>query len=111
MRLPIAFQDNQQISLADSTVVNRNRRTPEPIPPPRYYVSQHLNLLGANPTISSGSRPHEIPAHKEMSRKELEVESEQIQTPKNHEVPDELEDDNLPPHGTATETGTGTRAS
>ena len=30
-------------------VVNQNRRTPEPIPPPRYYVSQHLNLLGSNP--------------------------------------------------------------
>ena len=41
--------DNNQV------VVNQNRRTPEPIPPPRYYVSQHLNLLGANPTISSGS--------------------------------------------------------
>ena len=40
-------------------IVNQNRRTPEPIPPPRYYISQHLNLLGANPTISSGSHPHE----------------------------------------------------
>ena len=36
-------------------IVNQNRCTPEPIPPPRYYVSQHLNLLGANPTIASSS--------------------------------------------------------
>ena len=78
-------------------VVNRNRRTPEPIPPLRYYVSQHLNLLGSNPTISSGSRPHEIPAHEETSHEESEVEGEWIQTPENREVPDELEDDNLPP--------------
>ena len=78
-------------------VVNQNRRTPEPIPPPRYYISQHLNLLGANPTISSGSRPHETPARNETSRTESEVEGERIQTPENREVPDELEDDDLPP--------------
>ena len=40
-------------------VINQNRHTPEPVPPPRYYVSQHLNLLGSNPTIASGSRPEE----------------------------------------------------
>ena len=78
-------------------VVNQNRRTPEPILPPRYYVSQHLNLLGANPTISSGSRPHETPARDETSCTEPEVEGERIQTPENHEVPEELEDDDLPP--------------
>ena len=78
-------------------VVNQNRRTPEPIPPPRYYVSQHLNLLGTNPTISSGSQPHETPMRDETSRTELEVEGERIQTPENREVPDELEDDDLPP--------------
>ena len=78
-------------------IVNQNRRTPEPIPPPRYYISQHLNLLGANPTISSGSRPHETPARDETSHTELEVEGERIQTPENREVPDELDDDDLPP--------------
>ena len=78
-------------------VINQNRRTPEPIPPPRYYVSQHLNLLGANPTISSGSRPHETPARDETSRTESEVEGERIQTPENRKIPDELEDDDLPP--------------
>ena len=78
-------------------VINQNRRTPEPVPPPRYYVSQHLNLLGSNPTISSGSHPHETPVHDETSCEELEVEGERIQTPENCEVPDELDDDHLPP--------------
>ena len=36
-------------------IVNQNRCTPKPVPPPRYYVSQHLNLLGTNPTIASSS--------------------------------------------------------
>ena len=78
-------------------VINQNRRTPQPVLPLRYYISQHLNLLGTNPTISSGSHPHETPAHDETSREESEVEGEQIQTPENHEVPDELEDNDLPP--------------
>ena len=47
--------------------------------------------------ISSGSRPHEIPVRDETSHTELEVEGERIQTPENREVPDELEDDDLPP--------------
>ena len=78
-------------------VVNQNRRTPEPIPPLRFYVFQHLNLLGANPTISSGSHPHETPACDETSCTELKVVGERIETPENHEIPDELEDDDLPP--------------
>ena len=61
------------------------------------YVSQHLNLLGSNPTITSGSRPEEIPACDETIRTESEVGSEEIQTPENHEVPDELDDADLPP--------------
>ena len=78
-------------------IVNQNRHTPEPIPPPRYYISQHLNLLGANSTISSGSHPHETLVRDETSCTESEVEGEWIQTPENREVPDELEDDDLPP--------------
>ena len=78
-------------------VVNQNRCTPEPIPPPRYYISQHLNLLGANPMIASGSRPEEIPARDEAIHTELEVGGEEIQTPENREVPDELDNDNVPP--------------
>ena len=78
-------------------IVNRNRRTPKPVPPPRYYVSQHLNLLGANPTVASSSRRlEEIPAHAETSHKESEVGGEEIQTPENHKVPDELDDADLP---------------
>ena len=53
--------------------------------------------MGTNPTISSGSRPREIPAHDETSRTESEVEGERTQTPENREVPDELEDNDLPP--------------
>ena len=87
---PSSSMDNIQV------IVNQNRRTPEPVLPLRYYVSQHLNLLGANPTISSGSRPRETPARNETSRTESEVEGERIRTPENREVPDELEDD-LPP--------------
>ena len=75
-------------------VVNQNRHTP---PPPRYYVSQHLNLLGSNPTIASGSRPEEIPACNETICTESEVGGEEIQTPENFEVPDELDDADLPP--------------
>ena len=78
-------------------IINQNRCTPEPIPPPRYYISQHLNLLGANPTIASGSHPEEIPAHDEAIRAELEVGGEEIQTPENREVPDELDNDDVPP--------------
>ena len=92
----------QQPSTSSSTdnihvVVNQNRCTPEPIPPLRYYISQHLNLLGANPTITSGSCPEEILARNETIHTELEVGGEQIQTPKNCEVPDELDDADLPP--------------
>ena len=78
-------------------VVNQNRRTPEPIPPLRYYISQHLNLLGANPTIALGSRSEEIPARNETICTESEVGGEEIQTPENQEVPDELDNANLPP--------------
>ena len=79
-------------------IINQNRCTAEPVPPPRYYVSQHLNLLGANPTIASSSRClEEILAHDETSRMESEVGGEQIQTPENHEVPDELDNNDLPP--------------
>ena len=78
-------------------VVNQNRHTPEPIPPLRYYISQHLNLLGANPTIALGSCPEEIPARDETICTESEVGGEDIQTPKNREVPDELDDADLPP--------------
>ena len=78
-------------------VINQNRCTPKPVPPPRYYVSQHLNLLGTNPKISSGSCPHEIPTHDETNCDESEVEGDQIRTPENCEVPDELDDDDLPP--------------
>ena len=77
-------------------VVNQNRRTPEPVPP-KYYISQHLNMLGSNPTIASGSHPEEIPACNETIRMELEVGGEEIQTPENHEVPDELDNADLPP--------------
>ena len=78
-------------------VVNQNRCTPEPVPPPRYYISQHLNLLGANPTIASGSRLEETPACDETIRTESEVGGEEIQTPENCEVPDELDNTDLPP--------------
>ena len=78
-------------------IVNQNRCTPEPVPPPRYYISQHLNLLGANPMIASGSRPEETPARNETIRTESEVGGEEIQTPENCEVPDELDNANLPP--------------
>ena len=77
-------------------IVNQNRRTPEPVPPLRYYISQHLNLLGSNPTIASGSCPEEILAHDETICTESEVGGEEIQTPENHEVPDELDDADLP---------------
>ena len=86
-------------------VVNQNRRTPEPVPPLRYYVSQHLNLLGSNPTISSGSHPHETPAREQVTRKELEVGGDQIKTPKNWELPDLVNDD-----GSMTSTSTATDA-
>ena len=78
-------------------VVNQNSHTPEPVPPPRYYVSQHLNLLGSNPTIASGSHPEEIPACDETIRTESEVGGKEIQTPEKREVPDELDDADLPP--------------
>ena len=78
-------------------VVNQNRHTPEPVPPPRYYISQHLNLLGTNPTITSGSHPQEILARDETIHTESEVGGEEIQTPENREVPDELDDADLPP--------------
>ena len=78
-------------------VVNRNRRTPKPVPPPRYYVSQHLNLLGSNPTISLGSYPHETLACEQVTHEESEVGGDQIKTPKNWELPDLVDDDNLPP--------------
>ena len=61
------------------------------------YVSQHLNLLGSNPTIASGSRPEEIPACNETIRTESEVGGKEIQTPEKCKVPDELDDTDLPP--------------
>ena len=79
-------------------VINQNRHTPKPIPPLRYYISQHLNLLGPNPTITSSSRHlEEIPARNETICTESEVGGEEIQTPENHKVPDELDDTDLPP--------------
>ena len=78
-------------------VVNQNRRTPEPVPPLGYYISQHLNLLGPNPTITSGSCPEEIPARDETIRTESEVGGEEIQTPENRKVLDELNNEKLPP--------------
>ena len=79
-------------------VVNQNRCTLEPVPPLRYYVSQHLNLLGTNPMIASGSHLHEAPARVQTSCTESEVEGEEIQTPENRKVPDVLDNnDNLPP--------------
>ena len=78
-------------------VVNQNRCTPEPVPPLRYYISQHLNLLGANPMMASSSRHlEEIPAHNETTCTESEVGGEEIQTPENQEVPDELDNADLP---------------
>ena len=79
-------------------VVNQNRHTPEPIPPPRYYISQHLNLLGANPTLARGTNPDdelEPPVDEPVSRDESEVEDAGQATPENQPIPDE--DDDLPP--------------
>ena len=79
-------------------VVNQNRRTPEPIPLPRYYISQHLNLLGANPTLARGANPDdelEPPVDEPASRDESEVEDAAQATPENQPIPDE--DDDLPP--------------
>ena len=84
-------KDNIQV------VVSQNRRTPEPVPPPRYYVSQHLNLLGAKPTISSGPRPDETLAHNETTRVKSEVGGDQIKTPENRVLSDLVDDDDLPP--------------
>ena len=53
--------------------------------------------MGTNPTISSGSRPHETPAHNETTREELEVGGDQIETPPNQELPDLVDDDDIPP--------------
>ena len=92
-RQPLSSSSTDNIHV----VVNQNRCTPEPVPPLRYYISQHLNLLGANLTISSGSCPHETLARDETSCTESEGEGERIQTPENCEVPDELDDDDLPP--------------
>ena len=78
-------------------VVNQNRPTPKPVPPLRYHISQHLNLLGSNPMITSGSRPEEILACDETICTESEVGGEEIQTPENREVPEELDDNDLPP--------------
>ena len=47
--------------------------------------------------ISSGLRPHETLARNETNRTELEVGGEEIQTPQNRKVPDELDDDDFPP--------------
>ena len=47
--------------------------------------------------IASGSRPEEIPARNEAICTELEVGGEEIQTPENHEVPDELDNDDVSP--------------
>ena len=47
--------------------------------------------------IASGSHPEEIPACDETIRTESEVGGEEIQTPENHKVSDELDDANLPP--------------
>ena len=79
-------------------IINQNRCTPEPVPPLRYYISQHLNLLGTNPTIASSSRHlEEVPTSDETICTELEVGGEEIQIPENCEVPDKLDDDDLPP--------------
>ena len=79
-------------------IVNQNRHTPKPVPPPRYYISQHLNLLGANPTIASSSRRlEEVLTSDETIHTESEVGGEEIQIPENCEVPDELDEDDLPP--------------
>ena len=92
-RQPLSSSNTDNIHV----VINQNRRTPEPVPPPRYYILQHLNLLGANPMIALGSHPNEALAHDETSRTESEVEGEEIQTPESREVLDELDDDDLPP--------------
>ena len=47
--------------------------------------------------ITSGSRPEEIPACNETICTESEVGGEEIQTPENREVLEELDDNNLPP--------------
>ena len=57
-------------------------------------ISQHLNLLGANPTIISGLCPEETPACNETIRTESEVGGEETE---NCKVPDELDNANLPP--------------
>ena len=43
-------------------IVNQNRRTPEPIPPPRYYISQHLNCWAQT------QQSHQAHAHMRFRR-------------------------------------------
>ena len=40
----LPWQPSSSSSMDIHFVVNQNRRTPEPVPPLRYYVSKHLNL-------------------------------------------------------------------
>ena len=99
-RPPTPPRQSSSSGLTDNiqVVVNRNRRTPEPIPPQRYYISQHLNLLGANPTLARGVNPddeQEPPVDEPVSRDESEVEDAAQATPEKQPIPDE--DDDLPP--------------
>ena len=61
---------------------------PPPAQPPRYHISQYLNLMGGNPTVTSSLAPEERPAKEE---------AEQII--EHHDVPVDDNDD-LPPLST-----------
>ena len=48
--------------------------------------------------MASGSHPEDgNPAHEETSRAESEIEEAEVLTPENREVPDEIDDNDLPP--------------
>ena len=51
-----------------TVLVSTGGNIPQQAEPPRYYSSQYLNLMGENPTLATGSAPHECPAAEESNQ-------------------------------------------
>ena len=63
------WQSDPSASGSNHTVlVSTGGNIPQLAEPPRYYNSQYLNLMGENPTLTTGSAPHECPAAETSNR-------------------------------------------
>ena len=64
---PLQQSDPSALGSNHTVLVSTRGNIPQPAEPPRYYISQYLNLIRDNPTLMSSSAPHERPATEESN--------------------------------------------